>query len=783
MSTTLQVPEGDMVLDLSASVNGLEGHTDDGYIDYSEDEPESSPIKVANNSSNFDANLSVGDASAFAQQVPSPGSPSTAVNTKSGVEVADSTVVPPANVDAVTNVDAALDGTSALVDNASTPTPLVAETQGENSGEDVITWEEEELEKAELQEETNIGKDMPSDDGQSEAQAHTPLSASSQTLGDADEGDGAVHVSAHDLGDDLAHDAESIPNDPATVPSPQQEDDSQHEIDYEEAAPEITESEKKQEDNEGLEAVSQLSEDHETTPDAMNEDSTPVENASDSGKREYGDESMQEFDEAGDGLEVHPAENQEDDAEIQLVESSAESLHTPEDGSVQVPAITVAWDGIEYPLFYNSPDSEDRECFFDDLGLLQCKMEELLASFRRELSNDVSDIDELVFQVDELGLEFAETSRPEEFSEITLGGILQIYDTLVKNKDPEASRPLYCYLVTRPRVAKRWHVLIEDAYQGKNIDEVSYIIQSPGQNPRHVDTTDEDPEMALMEVDDEIEDVEGEAADKSEDEAEPHDGDYGEIDTSDGLDLALEREFDDSRSNNNGEVADEDLEAVGAAETGASEPADDNVGAAASKSDDLATAQELEADVVNSSVDESKEVLEPVSAHEVSEIEQSPNPDDMQTDDVAHDGEQGVAPADDVAHDGQQGVAPADDEENTTVELAAAEPDTDSANKVNPVSNATATVNGDDEEDFGADIDLNADMARDDLDDQPLPTTQESRHDELEEIDWRDYPGQGDDEEPPHDAASVTGKRPRSQEDDTLGEGDEQDIKRQRSWT
>lgn len=370
----------------------------------------------------------------------------------------------------------------------------------------------------------------------------------------------------------------------------------------------------------------------------------------------------------------------------------------------------------------------------------------------------------------------------------------------MKNKDPEASRPLYCYLLTRPRTSKRWHALIEDAYQGKSIDEVFFSFHDQGHDSGGVDTPGEDPGMALMQVDDEAEDIVDEVENESEDVVEQHEGDDGQVDTSYGLDLALEQAFDDAKSNDE-EVAGEELEAVDAAETGASELADDKAPTAVSRSDDLATAPVPEADAANSSVEQDEDVSEPAPAHEgkaafltsttpfspphhlcfprfshaterfhffvpyadqaflVPEVEHSPHAFDAQTEDATYDREQPVAPAND---------------ENTTVEPAATEPGADSTSKVTPASSDTATLKGDDEEEFEADIDLNADMARDDVPDQQSPSSREAHQDELEEIDWRDYPGQGDDEETNHDTASVTGKRPRSEEDDTLGEEDEQ---------
>lgn len=50
---------------------------------------------------------------------------------------------------------------------------------------------------------------------------------------------------------------------------------------------------------------------------------------------------------------------------------------------------------------------------------------------------------------------------------------MQVFNDLVRNKDPDASKPLYAFLITRPSCNSRWHALIEDAYQGKNIEEVS----------------------------------------------------------------------------------------------------------------------------------------------------------------------------------------------------------------------------------------------------------------------------------------------------------------------
>jgi hypothetical protein len=70
------------------------------------------------------------------------------------------------------------------------------------------------------------------------------------------------------------------------------------------------------------------------------------------------------------------------------------------------PAVTVQYKGDEFPLF-----SATTNGFFADLSVLDEPLEKLLAGFRTELENEIADDDDLVFQVDELGLELAEVRK------------------------------------------------------------------------------------------------------------------------------------------------------------------------------------------------------------------------------------------------------------------------------------------------------------------------------------------------------------------------------------
>lgn len=102
---------------------------------------------------------------------------------------------------------------------------------------------------------------------------------------------------------------------------------------------------------------------------------------------------------AGDEME-HDEELQ-DDAEEQPHSQQGYS-DVDEHG---FPAITVQYKGDEFPFF-----SLSSEGFFSQLSVLDDNLESLLSGLREELVNELLPEDDLVFQVDELGLEFAEVS-------------------------------------------------------------------------------------------------------------------------------------------------------------------------------------------------------------------------------------------------------------------------------------------------------------------------------------------------------------------------------------
>lgn len=62
-------------------------------------------------------------------------------------------------------------------------------------------------------------------------------------------------------------------------------------------------------------------------------------------------------------------------------------------------------------------------------------------------------------------------------SGVTLRQLHEIFDQLAKNQEPDVARTLYTNLILRPHPAKRLEMLIDEAFNGKGLDEVIYCFQ------------------------------------------------------------------------------------------------------------------------------------------------------------------------------------------------------------------------------------------------------------------------------------------------------------------
>ncbi|KAF5522178.1 hypothetical protein CGCA056_v006750 [Colletotrichum aenigma] len=582
----------------------------------------------------------------------------------------------------------------------------------------------------------------------------------------------------------------------------------------------------------------------------------------------------EEYTATGEDTSIHDRMDYED--ELLANVQSPDSDDAPSNDDTEIPAVTVSYKGVEYPFFYNSPDSEGKECFFDDLSLLHCKMEGVLAGFRRELANELSPFDELVFQIDELGLEFAESTQPDLISDITLGQVISVFDSLVKNQDADASKPLYALLVTRPNCKKRWLSLVDDAYNGKGLDEVSYYFASQAQSEmaepeilddepgmvgeddnadaaawpdspaesKHDDQDDaqaqdldEDIPSALEEVANEDDDVGTGIAEEDDDATkvddtvdesafdaeltavvEDLDGEATMVDTDINLldESTVVADTDVVESNAMTEVM-EDQEPQTSGENGNPDSSLSDPCfypqfclcvecASAYTTDDMADNDYAYASLVRNTRQTAQNhqstqfhvpSLEvPIEGfprshirhlHSRSDVSMAfsstTNADDSfqvpEIDDsnplVNTDAEDEVDLLNAVENDPQW---PNDEDSAALVDQIIEATDENATNKVTPNTSATSTLNGDEVTYENNELDLNADVGENDINENDGADV-EGQNDELEEIDWREFPGQGDDEV--SESPAVVGKRPRSDVDDLLDDEAEKDVKRRRS--
>lgn len=106
-----------------------------------------------------------------------------------------------------------------------------------------------------------------------------------------------------------------------------------------------------------------------------------------------------------DEFEVHG------DLEDAAAPENPSTEQSQDDSGVLPPAsldITVMYKNAEYPLIHGQDNIDTQMGFFDDTSALDLTIDNLLAKFREELTDDLGPEDEVVLQVDELGLEYAE---------------------------------------------------------------------------------------------------------------------------------------------------------------------------------------------------------------------------------------------------------------------------------------------------------------------------------------------------------------------------------------
>ncbi|RKK14797.1 hypothetical protein BFJ68_g958 [Fusarium oxysporum] len=407
------------------------------------------------------------------------------------------------------------------------------------------------------------------------------------------------------------------------------------------------------------------------------------------------------------------------------------------------PAITVQYKGDEFPMF-----STTTHGFFANTSVLDEPLEKLIAGLRSELENEIAEDDDLVLQVDELGLELVETTQGETMSNVTLRQILEIFDLLVKNQDPDGSRPLYAYLFTKPNAEKRFEYLVESATAGKGLDEVIHLFETPmtaGTSMLETAATIDGVHEELDEFDSPIDDEHHSEIDEAENEDEYLEGEHANPDATGSEGQEFKGQEVDDHEVNSQQANNQD---------GHYEDDQDNI--------NVATDTQIEISVNASAVDleDPETAVDSLTAADEDGLEQNARAD-SEIDPFAN-----FELDEEAEFNGD--VALGENTETQDEVNVDAEPEPLHA-QTNDTS--TTTTLQEEEEASSFNVDLGVASAT-------VETAEKSKtdDDDLDEIDWRD-------EHEPEDQApstpSAAGKRARGDDDDVDAE-DEQDAKRRR---
>lgn len=141
--------------------------------------------------------------------------------------------------------------------------------------------------------------------------------------------------------------------------------------------------------------------------------------------------------------------------------------------------VYISYGETNYRLFAKSEDDDPNEYFLNDQSVLDIPLSQFLARLREVITEEVSPLDELVMELDGLGLDFSESTTPEFLEKFTFGDLVVLYDKLVKNEPTESPLPIYTYLTVKPNCTRRMMALGESANAGRGLSEVAMYHDSP----------------------------------------------------------------------------------------------------------------------------------------------------------------------------------------------------------------------------------------------------------------------------------------------------------------
>ncbi|CAK7274433.1 hypothetical protein SEPCBS57363_006159 [Sporothrix epigloea] len=189
--------------------------------------------------------------------------------------------------------------------------------------------------------------------------------------------------------------------------------------------------------------------------------------------------------------------------------------------------VVVTWGRQMCPLF-KMPGEENPDSFYlDDYEAMNYPLSKFLQTIRTSISSWVDASDEIYIRVEELGLEFGETTTEALLSQVTFHNLLALHSTLAKNDDTDAAKGVHITLSTRSNCLLRLKELVGGAGSGKGLSW--FQSGSPQKEELSDESLEAEAESDDSSRDDELEDAFEEALDEDVEEEED-DGDDGDED-------------------------------------------------------------------------------------------------------------------------------------------------------------------------------------------------------------------------------------------------------------
>ncbi|KAI1281393.1 hypothetical protein F5Y07DRAFT_386734 [Xylaria sp. FL0933] len=150
-------------------------------------------------------------------------------------------------------------------------------------------------------------------------------------------------------------------------------------------------------------------------------------------------------------------------------------------------SVYVSYGETDYQLFARSDNDDPNHYFLTDRSVLDVPLAQFLISLREVISEEISPLDDLVMEIDGLGLEFSESTTPDFIGKFTFGDLVVLYDKLVKNERAEPCPPIYTFLTVKPNCTRRMMALGESANAGRGLSEVGLYREASSMGDEQVD--------------------------------------------------------------------------------------------------------------------------------------------------------------------------------------------------------------------------------------------------------------------------------------------------------